>query len=178
MIDLASVVKPEHGGERHGLVCPSENCGLVHIVPESTDAHAHEILVQRAPPGARSRKRELGKNAVTGPDLADVNTSIGILHKMVSCDSFVMRFVTGRFGDVKISDQNGAEPLGAEVLNHSFKAGEILAIDSKGAITLLIINVQVDHVRRDFLCTEGLRQFPNLGLRIIAVAALLIAQGP
>src|SRR5215471_13366190 len=178
MIYLASVVKPVHGGERHGLVCPSENCGLVHIVPESAYAHPHEILVQRAPPGAGSKKRELGKNAVTGPDLADVNTSIGILYKMVSRDSFVIRFVTGRFGDVKIGNENCAEALAAKVLNHSFNVREIFPIDGEGTIPVLIINIQVNDVRGDSFRAERLRQLPNPGLGIIAVAALLIAQGP
>src|SRR5262249_16425871 len=115
MIDLPSVVKAVHGPERHGFVHPSENCGLVHVIPESADAHTYEIFVQQAPPGACSRKRELRKNAVTGPDLSDENASIRILHKIVSRDSLLIRPVTGRFGDVKIGDENCAEPLAAKV---------------------------------------------------------------
>src|SRR5262245_44804609 len=143
MIDLASVVKPVHSAERHGLVAPSENCGLVHIIPESADAHTYEIFVQRAPPGARSRKRELRKNAVTGPDLADENASIRILYKMVSRDSFFIRSVTAHSGNVQISDENCAEPLAAKVLDHCFKGREIFPIDGERAIPVLVINIQV-----------------------------------
>src|SRR5262249_50821640 len=163
MIDLASVVKPVDGAERHGLVASGENGGLVHVIPESADAQAYEIFLQRAPPGARSRKRELRKRAGTRPNPTDPNPAIGIPYKTVSRDSLFIRPVTGHLGDVKIGDENCAEPLAAKVLNHSFNVREIFPIDGEGAIPVLIINVQVNDVRGDLFRAESLCQLPNLG---------------
>src|SRR5882762_5937350 len=63
--------------ERHGFAGSQKDRRLVHVVPETSDAHVREILVQPAPPIARAGQREIAKDAVAGPHRADKSGTVG-----------------------------------------------------------------------------------------------------
>src|SRR5260370_39095639 len=55
---------------------------------------------------------------------------------------------------------------------------EILAVDGKWGIPLLVVDVQVDDIRGNFLFAQRAGNFADAGLGIVAVATLLIAKRP
>ena len=171
-------IQTMHRIQRHGLVGALENRRLVHIVPKTLDAHANEILVKRAPPLPARRTSELGKHAIPRPDFADVNRAIGIFYKMVAGQAFVIRLVAGEFGDVQVGDGDDLETIFAEVANHLFEVRKVFAIDGEGAVMILIINVEVNHIGGNFSLAEIASDFSHPRLRIITVTALLKSQRP
>ena len=84
----------------------------------------------------------------------------------------------GVFLDVQVGDQDRVKALGAQIRNHFLEGGKVLAIDGEGGIALLIVNVQVDDISRDFLVAKGFHNFAGARLGIIAIAALLVTERP
>ena len=87
--------------------------GLIHVVPESRDALAYEICIERSPPLARGFPREIREHCLAGPYDADVNGAIWILHKVIARNAFVVRLVTRiwQIGDVQIRNEHRADML-------------------------------------------------------------------
>src|SRR5207245_4289130 len=61
---------------------------------------------------------------------------------------------------------------------HLFERRKMLTIDREGSIALLIVDVEIDHVRGNFPVTKSFDDLAGAGLRIVAVAALLITERP
>src|SRR5215469_3088467 len=180
MVNAGAIIKAVDGVERHGLVRAEKDGGLIHVVPEAGDAHGDKILVKAAPPIAYTGQSKIREDAVAGPYFADENRAIGIFHKDVVLDAGVVRPVATVwvFLDVQVGDDNGVKTLSAKIGDHLFERGEVLAIDSEGRITPLVINIEVDDVSGNFLFTKSPDNLADAGLRIIAVAALLLAKRP
>src|SRR2546422_7997692 len=166
--------------ERHGLVRAQEDSRLIHVVPETGNAHADEFLVETAPPVASAGEREIRENTRAGPDLADIDGAIRIFDKDVALHTRIIGRVTfvGIPGDVQVGDRNRVKSLGAEVFDHLLESRKVLTVDGEGAIAVLIIDIQVDDVGRDLFLAERFRNLADTSFGIVAVAALLIAEGP
>ena len=180
MVDGSAVIKAVDGVERHGLVRAEKDRRLIHVVPESGDAHGDKILVKAAPPIARAGQSEIREDTVAGPYFADENGPIGVFHEDVVPHAGIVRRVAmvWVFLDVQVGDDNGVKTLSAKIGDHLFERGEVLAIDGEGRIVLLVIDVEVDDVSGNFLFTKSLDNLADAGLGIIAVAALLVAERP
>ena len=109
----SGLVDAMNGGERHGLAGTVEDGGLVHVVPEAGEAVGDELLVVRAPPGARLLLGEVGEDAGAGPDDSGEDGAVGIVDEVVSGEAGVVGRVAlvGSFGDVKVGDGDGVEVL-------------------------------------------------------------------
>ncbi len=82
------------------------------------------------------------------------------------------------FLDVQVGDENRVKTLSAKIGDHLFESGEVLAVDGERGVALLIVDVEIDDVGRDFLVAKGFDNLTRAGLGVIAVAALLITKGP
>ena len=91
MVERGAVVEAMPGVERHGFVGTFEERRLVHVVPETGNAHTDKILVQTAPPVARFGEREIREDALAGPDDADENRAVGIFDEDIVPDSGIVR---------------------------------------------------------------------------------------
>ena len=180
MVGRGAVIQAVDGVERHGLVGALEDGRLVHVIPKAGDAHRDEIFVEAAPPIAHAGKREIGEDAVAGPDRADENGAVGILDEDVLLDSGIVRNVAVArvFLDVEVGDGDGVETLGAEVGDHLLEVREIFAIDGKRRIALLVVDVEIDHVGRNFLFAKEAHDFTGARFGVVAVAALLVTEAP
>src|SRR5258708_39196681 len=166
--------------ERHGFAGGQKDRRLVHIVPETGDAHVREILVQPAPPIARAGQREVAKDAVAGPHRADKSRTVGAFHEYIVFHAQVVwRVAVARiFFDVQVGNQHGVESLGTQVGNHFFKIWELTAVDGEWLVFVLIVDVQINGVDRNFFVAEGLGNFVYACFRLVAVARLLETQSP
>src|SRR6266571_4157103 len=166
--------------ERHGLVRAQEYGRFIHVVPETGNAHVGEILVETAPPAASAGEREVWKDAWAGPDLADVDRAIRIFDENVVLHARIIGRVTlVRIpGDVQVGDRNRVKSFGAEVFDHLLESRKVLAVDGEGAIAVLVVDVEIDDVGRDLFLAEHFRNLADTRFGIVAVAALLIAEGP
>src|SRR5262249_13176233 len=45
VIEFAAIIEPMHSGERHGFIAALKKSRLVHVIPESGDAHSHEVFI-------------------------------------------------------------------------------------------------------------------------------------
>ena len=158
----------------------SNTDGLVHVIPKAGDAHRDEIFVEAAPPIAHAGEREIGEDAVAGPDCADENGAIGILDEDVLLDSGIVGSVAvvRIFLDVEVGDGDGVEALRAEVGDHLLEVREIFAIDGERRVALLVVDVEIDHVGGNFLFAKEAHDFTGARFGIVAVAALLVAEAP
>src|SRR6266850_7434807 len=103
--------------EWHGFIGALEDGGLVHVVPEALNAHAHKVGVERAPPIAAPCQSEFRKDAISWPHLADVERAILVLHTVVAGRPGIKRLVAlvGSISNVKVGDGNDLEALFAQV---------------------------------------------------------------
>ena len=99
IVDLAVVSLASfdavHGVQGHGLVVAQEDCWLVHVIPEATDAHSYKIRIQTSPKLPRGLAGEVRKDAVAGPDFADVDGAVRIFYKIIMRHALVVRLVSG-----------------------------------------------------------------------------------
>ncbi len=165
-----------HDIEWHGLVGALEDCRLVHVVPEAANSHLDEVGVKRAPPLTDFSTGEVGKYGVAGPDFADINRAVWILDEVVALHTFVVGLVTWQFRQMQIRDSNDLESLAFQIRDHLFECWETLAIYGEWAVVLLIIDIKINYVGRDFSFAELSCHFPHTRFRIITVPALLIPE--
>src|SRR5260370_41829304 len=97
----------------HALLRAKHDGGVVHLARNARPSHAHEILIQAAPPVPCACESEIRKYAVARPHLPDVNGAIRILDEHIVLDSGVVRSVTvvWIFLDVQVGDKNCVEAL-------------------------------------------------------------------
>ena len=162
--------------QRHGFVSALEKCGLIHVIPIAADPYVREVLVQSAPPAAHFGAREVRKNSIPGPDFAHKLGPVGVLHEVVTLLSFIVRLVARQMRDVQVGNRDDLEAFLLQILDHAAKVGKTFRVYGKRTILELIVDVQVDHVRRNLPFTELRCQFPHRRLRIVAVPALLVSQ--
>src|SRR2546429_599026 len=93
MVNGSAVIKAVDAVERHGLVRAEKDRRLIHVVPESGDAHGDKILVKAAPPIARAGQSEIREDTVAGPYFADENGPIGVFHEDVVPHAGIVRRV-------------------------------------------------------------------------------------
>ena len=160
------------------LVRAHKDRRLVHVVPEPAHAHGHKILVERAPPSARRCPGEIGKDARSGPDDAGIYGAVGIVREIVSCQSLVVRLVARELRDVQVGNRHEFESQRVEAADHAWEIGEALRVNRKGPVFFLIINVEIQNVRRDLLLAKRARDLLNARLRSVAVTRLLEPERP
>ena len=92
-----------HDVERSSLRW-NEHSWFVHVIPESANTYLYEVRVERTPPFAHFFPCEIGKDAVTGPYFAHIHRAVGILHKIVFLQAFVIGAIARKLGDVEIGN--------------------------------------------------------------------------
>ena len=78
--------------------------------------------------------------------------------------------------DMQVCNQNRVHSHRFEIRNHFFKVRKILAVHREWRVALLIINVEINGVRRNFVFPQTLDNFICARLGIVGVSALLVAQ--
>ena len=180
MIERRAVVEAMNIVERHGFGKSLESRRLVHVIPEAGDSHVDEILVEAAPPIAHARQREIRKDAVAGPDYADIHRAVWSFDEDIVFDTGIVgRIAVARIlFDMQIGDENGAHALRAKIRNHFFEIGEIFAVDGERRVALLIVDVKINDVGGNLFLAQSLDDLAGARFGIIAVAALLVAERP
>src|SRR5215471_12942909 len=164
----------------HRLGDGKEERRLVHVVPETGGAHVCKALVQATPPVAHARQRKVWKDAVAGPYRTDVGGPVGTLDEYVFFRAGIVGrvAVVGVFLDVQIRDQDRMDALHGQIGDHFFESGKFGAIDGKGSVFVLIVDIEVNRIQRNLFVAEGFGNFKHTGFRLVAVARLLESQSP
>ena len=71
---------------------------------------------------------------------------------------------------MKIGNRNHVKMLAGEILDHLLKSGKLLPVHCEGPIILLIVNVEIDCIRRNLICAQAMRNLAHLCFGIITVA--------
>ena len=164
----------------HRLRRHFEDRRLIHVVPESRHPLLHKILVERAPPFTRCLLRKVRKHRLPRPHHAHIRRPIRPLHKMIARRAFVVGLVArvGQRRHVQIGNHHGVQMLCFQILNHLVKVRKSIRIHRERTILDLIINVQPDHVRRNMLAAQPVRNAAHFRFGIVTVARLLEPQRP
>ena len=164
----------------HGFGGDVEDGGLVHVVPEACDAFIGELFVEGAPPFAGDLAGEVGEDGWAGPDDSGVGGAVWIFDEVVADGAGVVGGVAGvgEVGDVEVGDGDDVEVLGGKVGDHLGEVREGLGVYGEGAVVVLVVDVEVEGVGGDVVGAEGVGDGVDFGLRHIAVAGLLEAEGP
>src|SRR5450755_2573625 len=93
MVTGGAIVHAMQISQRHGLIGTVEYRRLIHVIPESRHAHAHETFVLLAPPVACFGTGEIRKYAVARPHWPDEYAAVRILYECVSLHPRVVRRV-------------------------------------------------------------------------------------
>ena len=165
--------------ERHRLRRGVEDRGLVHVVPEAGNAVIKEALVERAPPRARLGLGEIGEDGRAGPDRRDIVAAVGVLDEFVAAlAAGVGRVTSIDLGDVQVGDRDQLDPLRLHVGDELRHVGEGLGVGGEGAVAVLIVDVEPDHVGRHAVGAQVARDLADFVGGHVAVARLLIAERP
>src|SRR5579871_6075317 len=164
----------------HRLVRSIKDGWLVHVIPEAGDTIMNKVRIQRAPPFTDAVPGEIRKHGWSGPNLANVHTAVGLLHKMIACHPAVIRCVIciREMRDVQIGNGHYSKILFPQIFNHLCEMRELHLIDGERSIVILIINVQIERIRRNPVCTQAVCDLSHFGLRMVAVARLLKSKRP
>src|SRR5258708_8775818 len=161
-----------NGIQGHRLAGYVKNRGLVHIVPEAGNSVLDELLVETAPPFARLGASEIGKDRRAGPDDTYELAAIGVLYKVVTRGTGVIRDVAfaGGMSDVQIGNCDQMQMLLAEIGHQPWKVREGLWINGEWPILVLVIDVEIKHVGRNLVGAKAVGDFPDLRFRSVAIA--------
>ncbi len=105
------------------------------------------------------------------PDDAHKGRAVGIFDEHIILGPGVVGKVTvaGIFLDVQVRDGYQAEALRAQVRDHLLEMGKAFTIDGERSVALLKIDVKINDIGRNFLCSQGRGDFADAGFRVVAV---------
>ena len=77
---------------------------------------------------------------------------------------------------MEIGNGDDFESFRTQVLDHALEIRESFSVHGEGPVVLLVVDIEVEDVGGNLALPELRGNFPNLRLRIVAVAALLKSQ--
>ncbi len=86
--------------------------------------------------------------------------------------------LAGSMGNVQVGNCDQMKMLLAEIRHQPRKVREGFGIDGEGPILVLVVDVKIKHVGRDFVLAKAVGDLPDLGFRSVAIARLLEAKRP
>src|SRR5207302_9135326 len=84
--------------------------------------------------------------------------------------------IAGNFGDVKGRDGDNLYTVLAKVLDHLLEMRKALAVDREQTVLFMVIDVEINHVGGNVSFTELAGDLAHARFRIVAIAALLVAE--
>ena len=169
-----------HDIKRHRLVADAEHGGLVHVVPEAGDARSHEFGIKAAPPVPYGLAAEVRKYGRARPDVRDVGLSVGRMHEGIGRDAAIVGKValTGRARDVQVGDQHQAKVDRCKLGDEFSEVGKRRRRHRERPVAILVVDIEVQRVRRDVIVPEARRDRARLALGRVRVTRLLKAEAP
>src|SRR5207245_10657499 len=79
---------------------------------------------------------------------------------------------------MRIDDRDDVEPFLAQIGNHLRRIGKSLAVPREGFVIVLVVNVEPDRVGGSLAAAKVVGDESHFAFRVIAVAALVISEGP
>ncbi len=139
-----------------------------------------------APHQARVAERaEVGEDAGAGvvlgprgPDLALDGSPVRAPHEVAAGQARLVDRLARLLLRVRVHDHHGAQPLRPQVGEQARGVGEALLVPGQRPEALQRVDVEPERVGRDAPLPELARQLAQPALGKVAVAALLVAQGP
>src|ERR1700722_13891613 len=97
---------------------------------------------------------------------------------MIPCYSAIIGRITFLHFWMRIDDANSVETLRGEIVDHFLWIGKTLVVPRERLVVVLVVNIEPDHIGGNLLLSKCIGQQSDAGLRIIAVAALVVSQRP
>ena len=189
VVDLAGVgglaLVVVAGVEVHGVERVHERRRLVHVVPDPRDPVVGVELHEGAPPVPGRGLAEVGEHAVARvllalarPDGRVVDAPVGLLHEEGALQPVLVHPPSRLLLGMGVHDRHQAEALLAKVRDHPLRVGEAQLVPGEGVELIQVVDVQPQRVGGDPPLPEAVGDEADLGLRIVAIAALVEAEGP
>ena len=129
-----------------------------------------------APPIPRLRATEIGEKCVRRPHFADINFTIGVFNKMIAGKPFLRNAVIFILFHTRIDDGNYFESHILQNVEHVYRIAESLLIPRKYAISVHVMNIEINNIGRNLLLAESFCEVQHFAFGIIAPATLLITE--
>ena len=134
----------------HGLGRHVEDRGLIHVVPEPAHTGADQVFHLIAPPAPATLRGEIRERAPARPHVTIEYTAVGIRQEMLPCES---RSGTPRSVESALMPGSRItatwKPSAARSRTSCFGFGEILRAPGEDAVSIHVVDVQIDHIAGD-----------------------------
>ena len=181
-IVLVEVILPAQGGgileEGFQPLRGVEEGGLVHIVPEALDAEVGEHLILFAKPRPGLGTEKVGEVGPAGPDRRHKGRAVFFGAEIALLEALAADGVIVVAADACVDDGDEPDALGFQVGGKFAEVGEAGLVDGKISVGLHVINVHADHVQRQTVGLVLRGHLPDVGLGLVAKAALSQTERP
>src|SRR5690606_11509125 len=150
----------------------------IYVVPESSDLKIGVYRKLPLPPRTGRRVGEIGEVTPSRPDLRGIGRTVGVLEEHVLLKAFVIHAIPGLYLNAGIADHHHLEAHVAQFADEASWITDVGFVPGEYSVLVHVMDVQHDRVGRYFLFTKGARNAEHLDVRVIAVAALLVANAP
>ena len=116
--------------------------------------------------------------AQAGPHRRCHALPIGILHKDIILDAALIGRIQRVNLDAGVDYQDRAETILSQVADHPRRIGEAGFVPREDAISVHVIDVEINDVRRDLVLSKSFRDLAHAFFRIVRPSRLLVPQGP
>src|SRR5690606_37554093 len=141
-------------------------------------ARLHKPFKKPAPPLPYFRIGEIRKLASARPYIAFHKVVVAAAAEEMVFFAFAEYPVVVVDLDARVDDHYRTETVVRQFLDHALGGGKMVLVPRKAAVSVHIVDVEVDGVAGDLACTEIAGQVLDLTLRVVAPAALVVPQGP
>ena len=155
-----------------------ETCWLVHIIPDTPDAHIQKFLMVICPPVPHFFPTEIREYRFARPYFIHINISFGVFCKIVFFNTFLIHEIAVLFLCSRIDNRHRLEAkLFHFVAKHTFFI-IIFFIPRKHLEIVHVVNIQMNDITWNLQFTVLLCDFHDILRGCVTPAGLLIAQRP
>src|ERR1700681_1111459 len=79
---------------------------------------------------------------------------------------------------MEVGDGDGVKALLPQIGDYLLEVREIFAVDRERRIAVLVVDIEIEDISGNSFVAQQSRDLPDPGFRVVAVAALLVAQAP
>jgi len=163
---------------RHGYFRTITDSRFVHVIPNAINAIGHERHIKSTPPAANFRTGKIREMTRTRPYLTYIMCTISFAYPIILLRTFVIQPEALFYLDTRVNHVDALEILRMQIVIQFFRIGEALRVKSENLEFVHVVDIHPNHVARYLVIAQRICYFLYASVRIIAEAALLIAQCP
>ena len=140
--------------EGHRILRLFKGGRFIHVVPHAINACSHKVLVERSPPSANIRTREVGEVAPSWPYFPFKRTTVCRLYPIITSRSLVIDEVSRFHFHTRVNHIDSLKIVFVKIGIQSLWLRELTRIESKDTVAIHIVDIHPDDIRGDAMFTQ------------------------